>query len=79
MDETYRHGNYRIIPGATQLRNVDGTAGHWPPHAEIQRPSGNEDLVLPVDWRDEFDTAAAAKEFALQAALDLIDSGRCKI
>lgn len=79
MGTTYKYREYGIAPAAIPSRNLDGETGKWMPHAQISRTKENEDLVLPVDWSNEFNTKAEAEAFALEAAKHLIDSGNCAI
>jgi hypothetical protein len=78
--EGFKYGDYDVFPAGQQLKNTDGSAGKWMALASLIRRQGSQVLALPVSWYPpEFDTEHAATEYAISAAKDMLDTGRCKI
>lgn len=76
----FKYGVYDIYPSGQQYKNEDGSLGKWKARAEIVRSGGNKDLLVPVTWPNpEFGTEQEAQRFAMVAAKELINSGRCEI
>lgn len=76
----FKHNGYEVFPADQQLKNEDGSPGQWLPLASVVRWQNSEVLALPVTW---YQTVFASKEeaeaYALRAAIEMIDSGRCNI
>lgn len=71
----FSYNGFLIYPCACRSVN-----NRWRAHADISCSNGNEDLLEPNDWQlPEFDTEQEAQQYALDAAKNWIDSGRCNI
>lgn len=76
----FKHRDYDVFPAGQQLRNEDGSPGRWMALACVIRWRGSDVLAVPVSWYPpEFDTEQDAIAYAVAAARDMIDTGRCKI
>jgi len=78
--EGFKHGPYSVFPAGQQLLNEDGSPGEWMALASVIRWRGDEVLAVPVSWYPPtFPTEEAAAAYAVNAARQMIDAGRCKI
>jgi len=76
----FKHGGYDVFPAGQRLRNEDGSLGKWMALASVIRWHGDEVLAVPVSWYPPaFDSEQTAAAYAVTAAKEMIDAGRCKI
>lgn len=76
----FQHKDYVIFPAGQQLKNEDGSPGLWTALASIVRWQNGEVLAVPVSWYPPaFESKEEAETYASEAAIGMIDSGRCNI